>query len=192
MSRSNMTDERLRFWLDTNQLSRERLCLGILSVDRRFFNARPRHPRGGPDGGIDIQAECKEGSVLGAIGFLNSVSDSNKNKNDINKKFTYDLGQAIKFDPELKAFIFFCNVNLTVGEKQKLYLTAKSKGILICDIYDRERIRIVLDSADGFALRFQYLSMGLTKPEQATFFAKWGGDIQATISNSIESIDSKT
>jgi hypothetical protein len=51
-----ITDERLKSYLDTNQLQRERMCLAILSIDRRFTNLRPRHPRGGPDGGRDVDA----------------------------------------------------------------------------------------------------------------------------------------
>lgn len=49
------TDERLKSYLDTNQLHREQLCLAILALDKRFTNVRPRHPRGGPDGGRDIE-----------------------------------------------------------------------------------------------------------------------------------------
>ena len=45
-------------------------------------------------------------------------------------------------------------------------------------VFDQERIRIVLDSADGFSIRFQYLQIPLSEAEQATFFAKWGDDIQ--------------
>ena len=50
------TDERLKNYLDTNQLQRERMCRAILAIDKRFSEVRPRHPRGGPDGGRDIQA----------------------------------------------------------------------------------------------------------------------------------------
>jgi len=50
------TDERLKNYLDTNQLRREQLCLAVMAIDRRFSDVRPRHPRGGPDGGRDIEA----------------------------------------------------------------------------------------------------------------------------------------
>ena len=50
------TDQRLKNYLDTNQLAREQMCLAVLAIDRRFSNVKPRHPRGGPDGGRDIEA----------------------------------------------------------------------------------------------------------------------------------------
>jgi hypothetical protein len=33
------TDERLKGYLDTNQLQRERVCLAILAIDKGFTNA---------------------------------------------------------------------------------------------------------------------------------------------------------
>lgn len=44
-----VTDERLRSWLDGNQLDRERMCQALLNLDQRFRDVRPLHPRGGPD-----------------------------------------------------------------------------------------------------------------------------------------------
>ncbi len=41
---SYLTDERLKSYLDTNQLHREQLCLALLALDNRFTNVRPRHP----------------------------------------------------------------------------------------------------------------------------------------------------
>jgi hypothetical protein len=51
------TDQRLRSWLDTNQLARERLCQAILALDERFSLVRLRQPRGGPDEGRDLEAQ---------------------------------------------------------------------------------------------------------------------------------------
>ena len=68
------TDERLKSYLDTNQLGREQMCLAILALDKRFTNVRPRHPRGGPDGGRDIEAVFrKEHLAYGAVGFVNQL-----------------------------------------------------------------------------------------------------------------------
>jgi len=50
------TDERLKSYLDTNQMAREQMCLAVMANDRRFSNVQPRHPRGGPDGARDIRA----------------------------------------------------------------------------------------------------------------------------------------
>lgn len=70
-------------------------------------------------------------------------------------------------------FVFFTNVSLTAGEKDGLVQGAKDKGLAHAEVFDRERIRIALDSADGFSLRFQYLGIPLSEAEQATFFARW-------------------
>ena len=69
-----LTDERLRHWLDTNQLARERLCQVVLSLDRRFRDVRPRHPGGGPDGGRDLEAIFEDDRVtFGAITLVASA-----------------------------------------------------------------------------------------------------------------------
>jgi len=54
------TDERLKSYLDTNQLQREQMCRAILATDKRFSEVSPRHPRGGPDGGRDINSSYVE------------------------------------------------------------------------------------------------------------------------------------
>ena len=56
-------------------------------------------------------------------------------------------------------------------------------------IFDRERLRIALDNADGFALRFQILGRRLSDAEQATFFAKWGDDIQSLVSTGFQRLE---
>lgn len=48
-------------------------------------------------------------------------------------------------------FVFFTNVSLTLGDKRALEAVANEKGIEVLDIFDRERMRIVLDSTDGLA-----------------------------------------
>jgi len=176
------TDERLKGYLDTNQLQRERMCLAILAIDKRFTNVRPRHPRGGPDGGGDIDATFQgEQKAIGAIGFVNQATDSNGHKTKAKKKFNADLKSALKAEPDLKVFVFFTNVNLTVSEKDALILEAKASGLAHCEVIDRERMRLVLDGADGLSIRFQALGMPMSEAEQATFFARWGDDIQNVI-----------
>ncbi|MBZ9742246.1 hypothetical protein [Mesorhizobium sp. CO1-1-4] len=176
------TDERLKSYLDTNQLQRERMCTAVLALDKRFTNVRPRHPRGGPDGGRDIEAIFGgEQKVHGAIGFVNQANDSTDHKKKAQKKFVGDLASAIAADPEIKAFVFFTNVNLTAGEKDALIQKVTKSGLAHCEIFDRERIRLVLDGADGMAIRFQSLGIPMSEAEQATFFARWGDDIQSVI-----------
>ena len=187
---SFQTDERLKSYLDTNQLYREQMCRAVLATDKRFSDVRSRHPRGGPDGGRDIQAVYRDEQItFGAVGFVNQGNDSNEQKTTIKKKFSDDLESAISADKKLKAFVFFTNINLTIGEKDSLIEKAKKEGVLFCDILDRERIRITLDSPDGFSIRFQYLNIPLSEEEQASFFSRWGDDIQSVISSGFQQLE---
>lgn len=186
------TDECLKSRTDTYQLLRERMCRSVLSIDKRFSEVKPRHPRGGPDGGRDIQAIYKDDLItFGAVGFKNQANDSKEHKNDIKKKFKDDLNSAMSADIIPKAFVFFTNVNFTLLEKEELRSIARNKGIEFCEVFDREQIRINLDSPDGFAIRFQYLNIPLSEAEQKSFFAKWGDDIQSVISTGFQKIDRK-
>jgi hypothetical protein len=183
------TDERLKKYLDSNQLDRERLCLAVMRLDRRFSDVRPRHPRGGPDGGRDIEARLNGvRQVFGAIGFVNQATDSNDNKRSAQEKFHSDLEEALKQKPRPEGFVFFTNINLTIGEKEALIQAAKSKGLLYADVFDRERIRIPLDSPDGFGIRVQYLGIPMSQEEQTSFFSRWGDDIQSLIGNGLGQI----
>ena len=184
------TDERLKSYLDTNQLHREQMCRAILSIDKRFTDVRPRHPRRGPDGGRDIEAIYREDQLAyGAVGFLNQANDSAEQKRTIRAKFDSDLSSALSAAKKPSVFVFFTNINLTIGEEESLIDKAKRSEILFCDILDRERLRISLDSPDGFSIRFQYLNIPLSEEEQASFFARWGDDIQSVISTGFQRIE---
>ncbi len=184
------TEEHLKNYLDTNQLNRERMCRAVLAIDKRFSDVRPRHPRGGPDGGRDMEAIYRNDQrTFGAVGFVNQANDSAEQKRTIRAKFVEDLENALSVDPNPAVFVFFTNISLTIGEKEGLVAEAKARGLAYCDIFDRERIRIALDSTDGFAIRFQYLGLSLSEPEQASFFAKWGDDIQSVISTGFQRIE---
>jgi hypothetical protein len=184
------TDERLKSYLDTNQLHREQLCRAVLAIDKRFSDVRPRHPRGGPDGGRDIEALFRDESLAyGAVGFVNQANDSKEQKKTISDKYSSDLDSALEANKKPSVFVFFTNINLTVGEKDSLIEKARKQGITHCEILDRERLRITLDSPDGFSLRFQYLNITLSEEEQASFFARWGDDIQSVISTGFQRIE---
>lgn len=183
------TDERLKSYLDTNQLHREQLALAVLALDKRFTEVRPRHPRGGPDGARDIEAVFRgELRTFGAVGFANQADDSEEKKKSIRNKFRDDLAGALAAEPKPSVFVFLTNINLTVGEKDALTASAREKGLTHCEIFDREVLRIALDSADGFALRYQYLGITLSEAEQASFFAKWGDDINSVIATGFQAI----
>jgi hypothetical protein len=184
------TDERLKGYLDTNQLERERLCLAVLGADRRYSDVRPRHPRGGPDGGRDIEATYqKQQHVFGAVGFINQANDSAEHKRKSISKFQEDLKEALRQVPIPAGFVFFTNVNLTAGDKEALVGSAKKQGLQHAEIFDRERIRIVLDSPDGLSIRYQYLGLPLSDAEQAAFFARWGDDIQSLLAAGFGAIE---
>jgi len=85
--------------------------------------------------------------------------------------------------------LFLTNINLTIGEKEELVAHARAAGFASCEVIDRERIRIALDSPDGFSIRYQYLGLSLSEPEQASFFAKWGDDIQSVISTGFQKLE---
>jgi hypothetical protein len=183
------TDERLKSYLDTNQMHREQMCLAVLSIDRRFSDVRPRHPRGGPDRARDIEAVFNGiQRLFGAVGFVNQATDSDTHKKAAAKKFSDDMSEALRQDPRPEVFVFFTNVNLTAGEKDALVNSAKLKGLAHAEVFDRERIRIALDGPDGFSIRFQYLGIPLSEAEQATFFARWGDDIRGVISDGFGAI----
>ena len=165
--------------------------MAIIKTDKRFKDVHPRHPRGGPDGGRDIQAIYEGKEVFIAVGFLNSANDNDKDRKKTIRKFKSDLKRAKEECKDLQNFIFITNVNLTITQKRKAIEHARDKGIYLCDIYDRERLRIILDSPDGFAIRYQYLGISLSEAEQAAFFTKWGDTLQDFISQSFESVGDK-
>lgn len=184
------TDQRLKSYLDTNQLHREQMCRAVLAIDRRFSNVQPRHPRGGPDGGRDMEATYRrEQKAFGAVGFVNEANDSRDQKTKITAKFKEDLENALAADKQPAVFVFFTNVNLTLGEKHDLTELAKAAGISFCEIFDRERIRIELDSPDGFCIRFHYLQIPLSEEEQASFFARWGDEIQSVVAAGFQKLE---
>src|ERR1700674_3465850 len=169
------TDIRLRSWLDANQRDRERMCRSILALDQHYSEVRPRHPSGGPDGGRDIEALFNSDRVaFGAVGFANGANDSAEQKKVIRAKFTSDLDSALGAKPDLKVFAFLNNLHFTMGEQLEMKEEARKRGIEHCDVLDRERLRIELDSPAGFFIRFQHLDIALSEAEQASFLSRYG------------------
>jgi len=185
------TDERLRFALNGNQPSRERMCLAVLALDRTYTDIRPRRPEGGPDGGRDIQCLRNSELCFGAVGFVNNVSDSADDKSAAKNKFKSDLQTALTTEPKLRAFVFFTNVDLTPNEVELLSQWGKEKNVTFIDIYWRERIRIALDNPEGLAIRFQYLGLKLSDAEQTSFFSRFGNDLEKLVTGRFDSIERK-
>jgi hypothetical protein len=184
------TDERLRGWLDADQQKRERLCAALLSLDHRFSQIKPRRPKGGPDQGRDIEALFENRlPAFAAVGFVNGAHDSPNQKRQIKAKFQADLRSALKHQPDLGVFIFFTNIDLTPTDMQSLEEETAANGNLRAEIFHRERMRILLDSPSGFAFRYQYLDIKMSDEEQATFFEKFGSELQNLITRKFTDID---
>lgn len=192
MSTARLTEERLRTWA-ISQETRERMCLGVLALDSRFSNIKPRRPKGGPDGGRDIEAlfDYNREVVWGAVGFRNNVTDSSEDKKWVENKFKHDIDSAKNEYPKLWGFVFFTNVDLTPTEFSKLQQYAYSKGLSFADIFYRERLRIALDEASGLSLRYQYLDIRLSEAEQAAFFAEYGSQIESLLHKGFGAIDER-
>lgn len=72
-------------------------------------------------------------------------------------------------------------MELRAAERDNLISKARKAGIEFVDVLHRERIRILLDSPDGLAARYQYLGIALSEEEQAAFFARWGNQLEQII-----------
>jgi len=167
------------------------MCLGILSLDRNYSDILPRRPEGGPDGGRDIQCRRLGEKCFGAVGFVNHANDSPTQKRTAKEKFKQDAISAKKADSDVKAFVFFSNVDFTLRELDQLKGYASKHGFSHVDVYYRERMRIALDSTEGLALRFQYLDIHLSDAEQASFFARYGKELEDIIRGRFDHIERK-
>jgi hypothetical protein len=191
MSTVRLTEERLRTWA-LAQEERERMCLGVLAIDPRYSNVKPRRPKGGPDGSRDIEAVFSDREVVwGGIGFRNNAIDSADDKAWARTKFKSDISAALTENPSLWGFVFFTNIDLTPNESSELEAIAKGLGLSFVDIFYRERLRIVLDSPRGLGLRFQHLSIPLSEPEQAAFFAEYGSQLESILHRGFSQVDER-
>jgi len=166
------------------------MCRSILALDPHYSDVRPRHPSGGPDGGRDIEAIFDgEYIAYGAVGFHNGANDSDEQKKRIRSKFSSDLRSALAAEPNLKVFAFLTNLHFTMGEQSGMKEEAHKAGVKHCDIFDRERLRIELDSPPGFFVRFQHLGIPLSEAEQASFLSRYGDRIQEVVSTGFQRIE---
>jgi hypothetical protein len=191
MSTVRLTEERLRTWA-LAQEERERMCLGILSLDPRYSNVKPRRPKGGPDGGRDIEAVFSDRLLVwGGVGFRNNAVDSAEDKRWAREKFKSDSSSARMEAPELQGFVFFTNVDLTPSEVADFEAIARSHGFQHIEVFYRERIRIILDSPRGLALRFQHLGVSLSEAEQTAFFAEYGTQLESILHRGFSQVEER-
>jgi len=152
------------------------MCVQLLPLLGSYDQVTPRRPRGGSDGGRDIQARFipENREIYGAVGFRNCPSDSNEDKRWVVSKFGADLQSAKKAKADLFGFVFFTNVDLTPGEEQNLIDKATAKSISHCCIFLRERLRLVLDSTQGIGIRAAFLEIQLSIEELTAFVSYLG------------------
>lgn len=144
----------------------ERMCADVLRLEG-FQVVDPQSPLGGPDGGKDILCERDGLTFVAASHFPHQPISFARSK----KKFSDDLAGALKHGRN--AFIFMTNQQLAPTERAALERLAASKGKR-CRIMHREHLRVILDSPQGYAVRFRHLRIGMTPEEQAAYFAASG------------------
>ncbi|MDE2973215.1 MAG: hypothetical protein OXU64_00635 [Gemmatimonadota bacterium] len=189
------TDRQLKDRLNTNQVVRERMCVELLQTQRDFSDVRPRLPKGGPDGGRDLEAVYKDGQrVVGPVGFVNDATDTAEHRRRVESKFDRDLEKlsTIPADDQGRmpeVFVFFTNVGLTPSIVNRLKESAYAANVTLCKVFDRERIRLMLDCNTGYAIRQRHLGIPLSDAEQKDFFDRWGSQIQSMMSTTLGSIE---
>ena len=185
-----LTEERLRSYLDTNQVMRERMCLALLPLLGPYTCEQPRRPKGGPDGGRDLEA-IFQGSipVWGAVGFRNGGGSDDAARRWAEDKFKSDLDAAREENPALPGFVFFTNVDLTPGIKQDLIRHAQSKNVAVIDIFDMERLRHALDTPEGLLVRLQYLDIPMSATEQVALVGKYGTQLQHAVTTRFDRVE---
>jgi hypothetical protein len=141
------------------------------------------------DGGHDIEGTLHGSRVWAAVGFRNSPKDSSGDKAWVRRKFNADLRSALEADGRLKQFVFLTNVDLTPGEIEALQRAGVRAGLEWCEIMHRERMRLLLDSPEGLAFRYQYLGVELSSAEQAAFFSRFEKDIAASITDGFDRLE---
>jgi hypothetical protein len=107
------------------------------------------------------------------------------------KKFKDDLRRALDNAGEFGVFAFFTNVRLTVGTRQHLIELGKAAGAVAAEVFDRENLRVALDSPEGLAARYQFLQIPLTDAEQASFFSRWGADLETLVTRSFAVVEDR-
>jgi hypothetical protein len=166
------------------------MCLALLPLLGPYTREQPRRPKGGPDGGRDIEA-AYQGTipVWGAVGFRNGGGADDSARYDAEEKFKSDLDRALAENPLLAGFVFFTNVDLTPTRIESLKTHSHGKNIKIIDVFDMERLRHVLDSPEGLIARLQYLDIPMSATEQAALVAKFGNQLQNAVTARFDRVE---
>ena len=132
---------------------------GFLSID-------PTHPKGGPDGAKDLLCERLGVKYVVACFFPNN--SHHVTFAQLKKKFRKDLKGVERNDA--KGFIFFTNVEVTDGNRDKLKDLARGSDAEKVHIYHLERVRELLDSPISYGVRLKHLELSMANEELIAFF----------------------
>lgn len=158
----------------------ERLCADVLRLEG-FDKVDPQSPLGGGDGGKDILCEKDGLTFVAACHFPHETISFAHSK----RKFLEDLEAALKHGRD--AFVFMTNQPLTPADRTELEKEAAARGQR-CRIMHREHLRVILDSPQGYAVRYRHLRLGMTPEEQAAYFAASGESTAAALANHTRAI----
>lgn len=165
------TEGALRDWRYGNTQA-ERLCAAMLYLES-FQDVDPQHPLGGPDGLKDVRCS-KDGKTWIAAAYFPPTPST---FTEIRTKFDHDLGGVAANGA--RAFAFFVNQPLTIGEREALQ--SRSGGVPV-EIYHLERMRALLDSPKGCGIRLEYLRIPMTESEQWAFWSTMNYDVVRRLS----------
>lgn len=159
------TETDLRDWRG-GQTNAERLCAGILGING-YMDIDPQAPLGGPDGKKDILAKREGLRYVAAVFF----PPTHQTFPAIERKFAEDREGVVRHGAD--GFVFFVNQPLTLGERE----TLQQLGAPTDDLFHLERLRLALDSPQGYGLRLEFLRRPMTVEEQISFFSTLGEDL---------------
>ena len=163
---------------------------GVAPFVGPYTREQPRRPKGGPDGGRDIEAIYQGATVVwGAVSFRNGGGADDSARQEAVEKFKSDLDRAVTENSSLTAFVFFTNVDLTPARIESLKAYAQGRNIKNIDIFDMERLRHVLDSPEGLIARLQYLDIPMSATEQAALVAKFGNQLQNAVTARFDRVE---
>jgi hypothetical protein len=127
--------------------------------------------------------------VWAAVGFRNGGGSDDCARADAENKFKADLARALEENQSLVAFVFFTNVDLTPSRIEELKRYAQARNVNIVDVFDMERLRHVLDSAEGLIARLQYLDIPMSPTEQLSLVSKFGSQLQEAVTARFDRVE---
>lgn len=154
----------LREWR-TGQTMAERLCAGVLAIND-FVDLDPQAPVGGPDDRKDILAQRAGLQYVCAVFFPPTPQTFGA----IRRKFLQDREGVERHGAD--AFVFLLNQRLSLTQRQQLLELGGPNDHL----YHLERLRLALDSPQGYGLRQEFLRRSTTIEELIAYLSTLSSD----------------